>query len=497
MTAGPTPGDDVAHEDVRAIDRRLVSGIAWTAVFRWVAQVISWVATLYVARILTPADYGLVAMAGVPIGFARLVEDLGLDAVIVQDRTLDDGQLASLAGTVLCLGGILAGVFMLLAVPIAQYFHEPAVTALVMALSLTMILDAIQVVPRALLQRDLEFRTLAWLHGLYVTVAAGVVAAAATLHMGYWALVLNSLISGAAVTVALCLLRPFSLSWPRHLRSISRSLLSGWRMMVSRATWYAYSSLDSAFIGRYAGKDALGVFGFAMTFASLPITEVSTLVSKVIPGVFSSVQTSPATLRRYFLLITEAVSYLTLPMSIGLLLTADDFVRLALGPKWEAVILPLQILSLYMAANSSQMAISHVLLWTGKFRANMWLNVAGAIFLPACFYIGVKWGVVGVAWAWAIGFPLSVVPAFIVMGRVIDLSLSQYFAALRPAVVGCLVMAAAVLLLRQGLPEAGSHAVRLGAQAGVGAVVYVMVLWGLHRSRVTDIYRVIREARQA
>jgi hypothetical protein len=65
-------------------------------------------------------------------------------------------------------------------------------------------------------------------------------------------------------------------------------------------------------------------------------------------------------------------------------------------------------------------------------REVQWLNVAGAIFLPACFYIGVKWGVVGVAWAWAIGFPLSVVPAFIVMGRVIDLSLSRYFAALRP-----------------------------------------------------------------
>jgi O-antigen/teichoic acid export membrane protein len=119
MTAAPTPSDDAAQQEVRAIDRRLVSGIAWTAVFRWAAQVISWVATLYVARILTPADYGLVAMAGVPIGFARLVEDLGLDAVIVQDRTLDDRQLASLAGTVLCLGGLLAGLFMVLAGPIA------------------------------------------------------------------------------------------------------------------------------------------------------------------------------------------------------------------------------------------------------------------------------------------------------------------------------------------------------------------------------------------
>jgi hypothetical protein len=90
MTAGLTLGDDAAHLDGRAIDRRLVSVSAWTSVFRWVPQVISWVAILYVARSLTAADHRLVAIAGVQIGFARLVEDPELDAVIVQDRTLYD-----------------------------------------------------------------------------------------------------------------------------------------------------------------------------------------------------------------------------------------------------------------------------------------------------------------------------------------------------------------------------------------------------------------------
>src|SRR6185436_7697416 len=132
-------------------------------------------------------------------------------------------------------------------------------------------------------------------------------------------------------------------------------------------------------------------FGFAMTFASLPVTEVSSMVSKVVPGVFSSVQDSPRQLRRYFLLLTEAVSYITLPMSVGLALTAQDFVLLALGPKWVDVILPLQILCLYMAINACQMLISHVLLWTGHFRANMWLNILTLVVLPVGFYVGLHW----------------------------------------------------------------------------------------------------------
>jgi len=481
-------------EDQRRLDRSLVSGIAWTVAFRWIAQVISWVATLYVARILVPGDYGLVAMATVPIGFARLVEDMGLDAIIIQDRKLSSEQLASLAGSMLGLGVLLTGAFLALAPAIASYFREPAVAAIVAVLSVTFIFDAMQVLPRALLQRDLRFRTLAWLHGLQVTVAALVVAGAATLKLGHWSLVLNSLISGAVITATLYALRPFRVGWPHKLGQIAGSLMSGWRMLVSRGAWYGYSSLDSALIGRVLGKDALGIFGFAMTFASLPVTEVSSMVSKVVPGVFSSVQESPRLLRRYFLLLTEAVSYITLPMSVGLALTAEDFVLLALGPKWVDVILPLQILCLYMAFNACQMLISHVLLWTGHFRANMWLNILTLVVLPVGFYVGLHWGVAGVAWAWAIGFPITVLPVAYLMVQILDVRARDFADALKPAVVGCVVMTVAVLLTRQLLPATWSHGLRLIAQASAGAVLYSAALLALYWARVLGMYQVVREA---
>ena len=236
-----------------------------------------------------------------------------------------------------CLGVVPTGSFAALALPVASYFREPAVAAIVAALSLTFVFDAVQVVPRALLQWDLRFRTLAWLHGLQVTIAAIVVAGAATLRLGHWALVLNTLVSGAIITGTLYALRPFQVDWPRQFGQIAGSLAAGWRMLVSCGPWYGYSSLDPALIGRMLGKEALGIFGFAMTFASLPVTEVSSMVSKVVPRVFSSVQDRPPRLRRYFLLLTETASYITLPVSVGLALTAEDFILLALGPKWVDV----------------------------------------------------------------------------------------------------------------------------------------------------------------
>jgi O-antigen/teichoic acid export membrane protein len=302
--------------------------------------------------------------------------------------------------------------------------------------------------------------------------------------------------SSAIITGALYALRPFRVGWPRQFGQIAGSLAAGWRMLVSRGAWYGYSSLDSALIGRFLGKEALGIFGFAMTFASLPVTEVSSMVSKVVPGVFSSVQDSPPRLRRYFLLLTETASYITLPMSVGLALTAEDFILLALGPKWVDVILPLQILCLYMAFNACQMLISHVLLWTGHFRANMWLNILALVLLPTGFYVGLHWGVPGVAWAWAIGFPISVAPVAYLMVRILDVRLRDFADALRPAVVSCVVMAAAVVLARQVLPIGWSHGLRLIAQSAVGAIVYCTALLAIYWVRVVGIYEVVRETRR-
>ena len=433
-------------------------------------------------------------MAAIPIGLAQLAGNLGLGIIIVQNRKLSDDQLASLATSAIALGGLMTVSFIVMAGPIAVYFREMAVATVIVALSLTCVTDSIQVLPRALLQRDLEFRTLAWLDGLQVIIAAVVLAVCATLSLGYWALVLNTLVSSSVIMIVLYALRPFRLARPRQFGFVSRSLVAGWRVTVSRMAWYGYTSLDSTFIGRVLGKDMLGVFGFAMTFASLPNIEITAMVSKVIPGIFSSVQESPPVLRRYFLMLTEAISYLTLPISCGLALTADDFVRLALGPRWEAVILPLRILCFYIACNSSQVLISHVLLWTGHFRANMWLNLFSLAFLPTCFYVGLNWGVPGVALAWALGFPLTVVPKVIVMNRILDLMLTNYLSALRPAFITCLVVSGVVLLVRAGLPISWSPGARLAMQGSVGALTYIVVLLGIFRPRVVTIYKAIRVA---
>lgn len=484
------PAEIHSETSRRELDQSLFRGIAWTAVGRWIAQAISWIATLYVARILTPGDYGIVSMAAIPIGLARLIEGLGLDAILLQDKSLTKEQLQRLAGAGLLLGTVLTLIYLGLSVPISIYFNEPQVALIISVLSLTFIFDALQILPRALLQRDLQFRTLAWINGLQVAIAAVTMVLAARAGWTYWALVINTLVSYALITVVLFLQQPIIPSWPNDLHKLTSPMLSGWHILVSRFAYYGYSSADSTIIGRVLGKEALGIFGFATTFASLPVREVTSLMSGVVPGVFTAVQAERQELRRYFFFLTEAVSYLTLPASLGLAITADDFVPLALGDAWNGVITPLRLLCIYMAMFSSQDLLSHVLLWTGHFSVNMWLSLFALAILPACFYVGAHYDLIGVAAAWVVGFPLSVLPAFVYVNRILQCSSIDYWHTFRPAVTGCVAMLGAVTLVRVVLPEEWHHGLRLGIQSSVGAAAYAGIMFLVFGDRIREIYSV-------
>jgi O-antigen/teichoic acid export membrane protein len=491
MAAPQAHTAEVVHGAGGQLERQLFAGIAWTAVFRWVAQFFSWIGTFYAAHLLAPGDFGVVAMAMVPIGFLRIVEDFGLDAVLVQDRNLDRKQLARLAGLATVVGVTFCGLFLLAARPIATFNHEPVVAALVSALSVTFILDSLQILPRATMQRELRFRTLAAVTATQFLVSAATLVTCAKLGLGYWALVLNAIVSGVVVTLILIRLAPYPIAWPREIRSLARPMLAGWRVLVSRAGWYGYSNMDQLLIGRVLGKDALGAYGFAMTFAGLPLQEITSVVSRVVPGVFSEVQANRTELRRYFLLLTEAMAYLALPAAIGLALTADRVVHIALGPRWEAVILPFRILCLYYAVYAAQVLVSHVLIWTGHFRANMWLTLLGVVGLGTGFAITVKAGIVAVAWTWVIAFPLLSVPALILAARLLDMRIREFFAALVPAALACVVMAIVVITFRAGLTDGLGDVPALALEAAVGAVTYAVFLAGGYRRRVFAIARTV------
>src|SRR5207249_3096528 len=197
------------------------------------------------------------------------------------------------------------------------FFGEAAVRWIILSSSITFLMTALQIVPRALLTRDLDFRRLAWADGAEALVAAGATLAFAAVGLRYWALVLGPLAGRLTSTVLINAWRSHRLAWPRRFASIAAAVSFGWQVVVARIAWYFYSNADFAVVGRVLGKAALGAYTLGWTISSIPVDRVSALVASVTPAVFSAVQHDPPALQRYLRNLTEGLALVTFPGVVG------------------------------------------------------------------------------------------------------------------------------------------------------------------------------------
>ena len=461
---------------------------------RWLIQFLSWGATLIVARLLGPAAYGLVGMATLYLGFVQLISDAGLSAALIQQRSLTEDQVARLGGVVVVLGLALAAVSLALSGPIASFFGEQSVRWIIMALSATFLTRSLQVLPRSLLARDLEFRRIAWIDGFEALALTLTTLVLAALGFRVWALVLGTLAGSLATTLLCVRWRPHRIAPPRDLASIEPALTFGWHVAVSRIAWYLYGNADFAVVGRLLGKAALGAYTFGWTIASIPVDRVTALVGGVAPPFFAAVQHDPSTLRRYVSSLTEGLAIVTLPACVGLALVADEFVLSVLGEPWRETIMPLRLLALYAAFRSIVALTPHILMFTGHAKRSMQFSLLAAVVLPGVFYIGSHWGTTGVALGWITVYPPLFGACFVRSAlRVIGMSWRSYVRALWPAASATGAMTVAVVGLRAALPATWAPQLHLAALGIAGATAYAAVLYLAHGERLRAVLALLRD----
>jgi teichuronic acid exporter len=488
------PGPPAGSIDSASLDKHLVRGIAWTAGAKWSSQLFTWTSLVIVARLLLPSDFGLVGMALVYLGLAQKFSEFGFGTAVITIRDLTEEQITQINTFSAFSGAAGFLVSCAAAVPLAWFFRAPRLPAVVVAMSTAFLMSGFQTVPSSLLQRALRFKLLSIMETVAVITQALGTLVLALFGLGYWALVAGNLI-GVAVSTGL------SIAWcPRgfalpQLRSIRHAVKFSWQILVARLAWNFYSNADFLVAGRVLGAAPLGAYTFAWNLATMPVEKVSALMGRVTPAFFSGVQMDHTALRRYLRTLTEALALITFPATLGLALTAREFVNLALGKKWIGVIVPLELLALYASFRSITTLLPQVLTAVRETRFVMWNTLAAVVLLPSAFYVGSRWGTAGIAWAWIIAYPFIAVPLYRRAFQHIGMSVREYLGAVRPALDGSVAMVVFVGALKWVLPSAWPLYLRFGLEVLAGAASYILVLVALHGDRLRVFTSLVRRSR--
>ena len=417
-----------------------VTGFAWVASTKLVTQVLSWISTIIVARILDPADYGLVAISGVFIGILAVVTEMGLSQGLINKTEVSKRDEDGIFWISLMLG---VGAFVLLFVIapyIAAWYGSEILVDIIRVSALVPVFASLKTVPLANALRDMNFKyqSIVYMTGQLVSIAT--VITMAVNGYGVWSLVWAVVIMHIVTFIAyLPMLK--GLPQPKIYFRESLSVFSfGIKLMLSRM--FEFMSVKSSvfIISIFLGEKSTGHYSMATQLANMPLDKIGSIFNNVIFPALSRVKNDNEHSRDIFLKAHKYLLIFSYPIFVTLILTAHDIVIVLLTDKWLSIVPLLQAFSAVNLLRVSGMVMPHTLAGRGK--ANLVLRYEFLSFtvLSIAFLIGVQYGLEGIIYAWLAGYPLIYIYLLSSTLNELNISFYHYFKSIFSIVVSTIIV---------------------------------------------------------
>lgn len=458
------------------LKRKVVSGFGWMAGGKFVGQIFAWSVTLIVIRLLSPGDYGLMALATLVLTFLNLAAELGLSSAIVQRKNITDDIVKKCFGLILISNIILFVSLFLTSSYISGFFNEPKLTPVIQLISVSFLITAFGIVPEALLEREMQFKKLAIINLVTTLIGAAVTLVLALFDHGIWALVWGNVsqfffkMLGVNFACHKFILPSFKLVGMKNIISYS------YMVAMERLFFFFFNQSDSFIIGKIFGKELLGIYSVASHLASLPMQKISGVINQVAFPAFSSIQSDKKAVSTYILKASRLLCFSTFPIFLGISSISPEFVNVILGEKWLDAIIPLQLLTLVMPFRMHSNILSPVLRGIGRPGIALGNNFISFIIMASAFYIGTGWGIIGVCYAWVMVYPFVFLIATYRTMRTLNISYLVFLGTIiKPFLAGA-GMYLAIYLTRTILPDELNPILLLASLIIVGAMTYVIII---------------------
>jgi len=493
----PIPAVEPGPASEKPLGGTVLRGLVWLGGVRWAAQLFTWASTLVIARLLAPEDYGLVALATVLTGFLEVITDLGLGSALIQSRNPTKRDIEATMGAT-CLLGLGAALLVALSAPLwAGIQNDPRIVPIVQALAVGVLMTTAANVPYSMLHRRLAFGLVARAQFVRGLVTASVTLGGALVLQSHWALVVGYLVGKAAFTVMLIWAEPTRPRLPGPDTNVGSLLRFGGVLTADRIFNYARSNVDVALVGALLGTRMVGLYVMATALARLPLEKLGSAFEPVAYPTFARLRDDKVELRRYFLGLSLGTMAIALPACLGLIVTAELLVPTVIGSQWIAVVRPLQIAALVTPLAFHLGLVSALFNAMGRVDLNLRITTMTSVLTIAAVFVGVQFGIVGVAAASGIAFTIVWVYAEVLALRLIDLNASAAARTLMPAMSASLAMGASVYAVSLALPAAWPPVARLAIECGAGVLTYIGWAFVLHRTTVVHQLRSLRTAWRA
>ena len=434
---------DVKHLEAD-IKRHSIRGGAITLFAHGAKVFLMFGGLVVLARLLSPKDFGLLAMVTSITAFAVIFKDMGLSTATVQKSEINQGQISVLFWVNTCVGLITMFVVAAMAPVIARFYYEPRLTHITLVLSITFFLGGLSVQHQALLRRQMRFGVLALIQTIStaVSIATGIIIALC--GAGYWALVFMPLVMSGTTAIGFlttCRWRP---GLPVRGSGVRPMLLFGGHITGSSIIHFFSRNLDKILIGRLCGDGMLGLYSESHKILNVPISNLRAPVNAVAIPALSRLQNDPDRYKRFYSQLLLVLALISMPVLAFLGVCAENVILVVLGDQWVEMsgIFRMLVVAGFMQAVAGTRGL--VLISCGQTGRYLKWGIISSMISICAIAIGIPWGALGVATVLAFTRNLELIPSLWYSFRYTPVTIGTFFKSIWRSMAASIVMGAAL-----------------------------------------------------
>ncbi|KRD17848.1 hypothetical protein ASE48_25555 [Mycobacterium sp. Root265] len=375
------------------------------------------VGLVVLARILSPIDFGLVAMVVAVVSVGDILRDFGLSYAAVQAPTFSTKQRSNLFWLNTAFGAAIGAAVFGLAWPIADLYNDPRLVPITQVIAITFVINGIGSQYRASLQRSLSFGALALAEtaGQIISVSAGIIAAMNGLS--YWSIVIQVVVHPAVVVTILVLVSRWLPSGFYRHQGTKHFVIFGWRVMAVQTLTYVSANVDTVAVGLNFGPTALGYYNRAFQLMAVPVIQLANGMIRVAVPVLAKLQSDANRMNDYLARAQTALLAFMLFILVALASLTEPIVMIVLGANWVESVPILRILAVAGIFQTLTYPLDWAFMALGLTRVQLIQALVSRPLLIISVIVGAQFNVDAVAWGYAVGAGLGWPIALIALSR--------------------------------------------------------------------------------
>ncbi|NQU85315.1 MAG: lipopolysaccharide biosynthesis protein [Mariniphaga sp.] len=375
-----------------SIRKSLSSGIFYTALAKYSGVFISIFIGAILARLLTPKEFGIVALVSVFVSFFSLLSDFGIGQAVVQNQTLTEKDIHSIFSFSIILSLFLSGLFFFTAPFISAFYNEPELINVSKLLSLSVLFNSLQVIPKALFQKALKFKQIGIITVIIQVITGFIAIIMAFKGYSYYSLVFQSIISGLCTLIIFYSLSPLRIVLKIEFNAIKKIIrFSSFNFLFNFINYFTRNG-DNLLIGKFLGSTSLGFYDKSYRLMMMPVLNLTHVITPVLMPVLSKYQDDKDVVYNSYLKVVKILATIGFPLSVFLFFSSYEIVNIIYGSQWDQSIPVFKLISITIGIQIIYSSAGSVFQAINRTDLLFYYGIIGAVILLSCISCGIFWG---------------------------------------------------------------------------------------------------------